>query len=161
MYQPNFCAECGQRIERARWHWWTSRKFCSACARRLRRQRWTLPVAGCAALAVAGFTAGRAGRPAAPPLTLERAALVPAPRNETANGANRSPVNHAAPRDEANDMVAERPIEPNEVVSMCGARTKKGTPCQRRVRGTGRCFQHLGKPAMLPASKLIVQGGTT
>ncbi len=76
MYQPNFCAECGQRIERARWHWWTSRKFCSACARRLRRQRWTLPVAGCAALTVAGFTAGRAGRPAAPPLTLERAALV-------------------------------------------------------------------------------------
>ncbi|HEY9281988.1 MAG TPA: hypothetical protein VIP46_00905, partial [Pyrinomonadaceae bacterium] len=51
----------------------------------------------------------------------------------------------------------ERPTDPSEVVSVCGARTKKGTPCSRRVRGTGRCWQHRGKPAMLPASKLIVR----
>jgi hypothetical protein len=51
----------------------------------------------------------------------------------------------------------ERPTDPNEIISICGARTKKGTPCQRRVRGTGRCWQHRGMNAMLPASKLIVQ----
>lgn len=28
--------------------------------------------------------------------------------------------------------------------SMCGARTKKGTSCQRRVSGGGRCWQHGG-----------------
>jgi hypothetical protein len=50
----------------------------------------------------------------------------------------------------------ERPTDPNEIISICGARTKKGTPCQRRVRGTGRCWQHRGMNAMLPASKLIV-----
>jgi hypothetical protein len=43
------------------------------------------------------------------------------------------------------------------LVAICGARTKKGTPCQRRVRGgVGRCWQHRGKPAILPPSKLVV-----
>jgi hypothetical protein len=26
------------------------------------------------------------------------------------------------------------------------------------VRGTGRCWQHRGMPAMLPPSKLVIQG---
>ena len=50
----------------------------------------------------------------------------------------------------------ERPTDPQEVVYICGARTKKGTPCQRRVRGPFRCWQHRGMPAMLPPSKLVV-----
>ena len=32
MYKPNFCCECGARVERSRWHMWTSRKFCPDCA---------------------------------------------------------------------------------------------------------------------------------
>ena len=52
----------------------------------------------------------------------------------------------------------ERPTELDEVVYICGARTKKGTPCQRRVRGPGRCWQHRGMPAILPPSKLVVPG---
>jgi hypothetical protein len=43
----------------------------------------------------------------------------------------------------------ERPTDPAETVSICGARTQKGTPCQRRVRGTGRCWQHKGMPAII------------
>jgi hypothetical protein len=43
-------------------------------------------------------------------------------------------------------------------VSLCGARTKKGTMCTRRVHGAVRCWQHLGKPAMLPPEKLLVKG---
>lgn len=27
-------------------------------------------------------------------------------------------------------------------VGTCGARTQKGTPCKRRVKGGGRCWQH-------------------
>ncbi len=50
----------------------------------------------------------------------------------------------------------ERPTDPQEVVYICGARTKKGTPCQRRVRGPFRCWQHRGLPAILPPSKLVV-----
>jgi len=39
----------------------------------------------------------------------------------------------------------------------CGARTKKGTPCSRKVKGNVRCFQHIGMPAMLPTEQLKVK----
>jgi hypothetical protein len=52
----------------------------------------------------------------------------------------------------------EPPTEANEVTYTCGARTKKGTPCSRRVRFPGRCYQHKGLPAMLPQEQLIVKG---
>jgi hypothetical protein len=57
----------------------------------------------------------------------------------------------------ADGTEAERPTDPDEIVSICGARTQRGTPCSRRVRGTGRCWQHRGRGAMLPAAKLIVR----
>ncbi len=40
-------------------------------------------------------------------------------------------------------------------VYFCGAETKKGTSCTRRVKGGGRCWQHQGKNAMLPESQLL------
>lgn len=42
-----------------------------------------------------------------------------------------------------------------ETIYFCGAETKKGTPCSRRVKGGGRCWQHVGQPAMLTPEKLI------
>jgi len=44
-----------------------------------------------------------------------------------------------------------------EDVYLCGARTKKGTPCSRRVHSPARCWQHKGMPAMLPQEKLLVK----
>lgn len=43
-----------------------------------------------------------------------------------------------------------------EPVYFCGAQTKKGTPCSRKVKGGGRCWQHEGLAAMLPPEKLLV-----
>jgi hypothetical protein len=154
VYRPNFCAECGARIERTRWRWWTSRRFCPACERRDRRGRVLRPLLLCLTLFGLGFGLGRALRPAPPPLVVERGAYItPAPAAQT-NVTNQQP----APAYGPDGTPAERPTDPNEVVSICGARTRKGTPCQRRVRGTGRCWQHLGSKAMLPPEKLIVQG---
>ena len=45
----------------------------------------------------------------------------------------------------------------SETTYFCGAQTKKGTPCTHRVRGGGRCFQHVGQPAILPPEKLIAR----
>ncbi len=50
---------------------------------------------------------------------------------------------------------SERPNTDGPIY-MCGAQTKKGTPCSRRVKGNVRCFQHTGMPAMLPPEKLRV-----
>jgi hypothetical protein len=44
-----------------------------------------------------------------------------------------------------------------EQIYTCGARTKKGTPCSRRVHGPVRCWQHKGAKAMLPPDKLLVK----
>ena len=44
-----------------------------------------------------------------------------------------------------------------EQTYMCGARTKKGTPCSRRVHGPVRCWQHKGAAAMLPQEKLLIK----
>jgi hypothetical protein len=43
----------------------------------------------------------------------------------------------------------------DESVYFCGAQTKKGTACSRRMKGGGRCWQHLGQPAMVSQEKLI------
>jgi hypothetical protein len=43
-----------------------------------------------------------------------------------------------------------------EPVYWCGAQTKKGTPCSRKVKGGGRCWQHEGQAAMLPPEKLLI-----
>lgn len=117
------------------------------------------PLAVCVALTGVGFVGGRAMRPAPPPLIIERGA---------ANSPAQTPAAGQPPRADAakpetgarvygaDGTERERPTEAAEIVSVCGARTKKGTPCSRRVRGTGRCWQHRGKGAILPASKLRV-----
>lgn len=161
MYRPNFCVECGGRIARLRWRVWTSRRFCDGCDKRFRRARWLWPLVAVVALVGAGFAAGRAMRPAAPPLLIERSALSSPPlaAQTPATGSKESAAtnNSNAPLYGTGGTETERPTDPAEVVSICGARTKKGTPCSRRVRGTGRCWQHRGRPAMLPAAKLLVQ----
>ncbi len=45
----------------------------------------------------------------------------------------------------------------SEPVYFCGAATKKGNPCSRRVKGGGRCWQHKGKEAILPENKLLIK----
>lgn len=167
MYKPNFCAECGERVERTRWHLWTSRRFCLACAKRFQRSQILLPLIASLALFSLGLIAGRLQRPAPPPLIVERGQLPAAPDTDapkagaqSTDGESETPATAATSRPGygPDGTADERPTDPNETVSVCGARTQKGTPCQRRVRGTGRCWQHKGMPAMLPPDKLVVKG---
>ncbi len=159
MYKPNFCADCGSKIERPRWRVWTSRRFCAECAPRFRKAQILPRAAAGAALFLVGLFLGRAARPAPPPLIVERAQLAeltapPADDDERAAGASKNAEPHYGP----DGTATERPTEPGEVVSVCGARTQKGTPCQRRVRGTGRCWQHRGMPAIISPEKRVVRG---
>jgi hypothetical protein len=164
MYKPNFCADCGTRITRSRWHAWTSRRFCQPCARRFRKAQILFPIIVGATLFAVGLTIGRAIRPAPPPLIIEQGHLAPlatmktgAQTSGTADGSgNASPK--PAPSYGPDGTPTERPTDPDEIISICGARTKKGTPCQRRVRGTGRCWQHIGMPAIIPLEKRVLTG---
>lgn len=164
MYKPNFCSECGSRIERAHWHLWTSRRFCSDCEPRFRKAQ-LLPLITASVLFTIGLILGRTARPAPPPLIVERGELpavtLQSTKAQARSSGTQSETNPATTKSEPyygpDGTATERPTDPAEIVSICGARTQKGTPCQRRVRGTGRCWQHKGLPAMLPAAKLTVQ----
>lgn len=143
-YQPNFCAECGAKLLRLRWHLWTNRRFCNDCARGLRRQRLGPALLLILTLLSAGFVVGRIRRPATPPLIIQRRADSPLPDGDPAVTI---------------PQVTSKPINATveEEVYICGAQTKKGTPCSRRVHGRVRCWQHKGMPAMLPPEKLLIK----
>ena len=144
MYRPNFCSECGTKIVRLHWHPWTSRRFCDECARRLRKERLQVPLISAVLLFSMGFITGRALRPKPPPLIIQRSANSPLAKSESPRSQSGLNTNSPTPLTE-------------EVVYICGARTKKGTPCSRRVQQPARCWQHKGAKAMLPAEKLVVK----
>ncbi len=147
MYKPNFCAQCGQKLLRLRWHFWTSRRFCDDCGRQLRKERFVPWLLIAAVLSGAGFVAGIARTPTPPPLTIIRRADSPLTSPEDARSAgSNSSVNTTSPAAPQQDDVF-----------LCGALTKKGTPCSRRVHGPVRCWQHKGARAMLPPEKLLIK----
>ena len=148
MYKPNFCSECGAKLLRLRWHLWTSRRFCNDCARRLRKARFGPVLLTTLALLGAGYVAGRVRRPAPPPLVIERRSDSPL--------SDKEPL-QSTPANSGVNSSATSSTSVEEVVYLCGARTKKGTPCSRRVHGPVRCWQHKGMPAMLPQEKLVVR----
>ena len=154
MYQPNFCSNCGVKLLRLRWHFWTSRRFCKQCARRLRSARVIPLLLTTLGLFGVGYVAGRARRPSPPPLIIERRSDSPL-NDATGTSARRS----ARSESDANAPGAtiNSTATTEDVVYLCGAHTKKGTPCSRRVHGPVRCWQHKGMPAMLPQEKLLVR----
>lgn len=152
-YRPNFCAECGEKIIRLRWRVWTSRQFCDACGRRFRRERWFSTLLAIAVPLCLGFITGRALKPQPAPLIIQRTAPVPSAPNGADNLSGAGTTNTEL----ASGVGNTQPVGADEEVYICGARTKKGTPCSRRVHGPVRCWQHKGMPAMLPPEKLIIK----
>lgn len=171
MYRPNFCAECGERlVRRTRRDWralvkvwtgaWARASWCDDCARRLGRYGFAGFVRALAFIsfvAISAFSLGRFLRPAPPPLIISRAANSPL---------SDLPVNFDEParattrqeNDSTNQYTAVLNQSADEKAYICGARTKKGTPCRRRVHAAGeRCFQHKGMTAMVPLEKLEVK----
>ena len=155
MYKPNFCSECGAKVLRLRWHFWTSRRFCDKCARRFRKARYGPTAFTMLGLFGAGYVAGLVRRQDPPPLIIERRSDSPLTDAAAARSTLRPATSDAAAN--ANNNAINPPPSVEEVVYLCGARTKKGTACSRRVHGPVRCWQHKGMPAMLPQEKLLVK----
>lgn len=156
MYRPNFCSECGAKILRLHWHAWNSRRFCDGCSKRLLKQRLTVPLVTAIALLSLGIITGRAGRPAPPPLIVERSANSPLYQPQT-DGTTIESLDAPANAESSDPAQHSQATTDEDLVYTCGARTKKGTPCARRVHNPVRCWQHKGSPPMLPLEKLIVR----
>jgi hypothetical protein len=173
LYRPNFCCECGEKIERTEWRSWTSRRFCPVCETEYKVFD-LLPkaIAGLAAIAaIIGFGGYLQSRPAT---------AFPAVKQQFAETRNAQP-NAGSPTNKATEtsviqsqtsLPAAAPVQTHqadqgtvknlasaddEALYYCGAATKKGTPCSRRVKGNVRCWQHKGMPAVVPAEQLKVR----
>ena len=158
MYRPKFCTECGAKIIRLSWRAWTSRKFCEHCAPRFAKEQITQVVIAGAALLLIGLALGYAERRVTPPLLIARNQDSPLARTSSSQAT--STTDGPTKTDDAGanaDTPNVLSSQSADVIYMCGARTKRGTPCTRRVHGLVRCWQHKGMPAMLPPEKLIVK----
>ena len=133
-YRPNFCSECGERIVRLRWRAWTSRRFCDKCFPKFRKSQVLQCGYVVAGVLLLGMLVGHGLKHEPPPLVIQRTA--------------------------STSQQGQTPAQPpiiEEQMYLCGARTKKGTPCSRRVHGPVRCWQHKGAKAMLPLEKLLIK----
>ncbi|HVS21761.1 MAG TPA: hypothetical protein VHD88_07920 [Pyrinomonadaceae bacterium] len=166
MHRPNFCAECGARLARKGWRAWIGGRVCGNCARRVGKTSGAKLMIAVVVLAVAAFALGRYLRPAPPPLIVERAANsplsdLPVNLNDAAKSGSRNPKSQNEGAQSSDDPATHQTsttASSDDVVFICGARTKKGTPCHRRVHFAGeRCYQHKGMPAILPLEKLVVR----
>lgn len=167
LFKPNFCCSCGEKIERAEWGLLTSRRFCDVCASEHQKYDWLPRVIVSLGILAGVFGVGIwMGEPIQPQMMpLSTAPAAPVRKFEVgANGKN-----GIKKGDAAEPMVSEHDVIPasaapvpaldqgppgsvssQEQVYYCGAMTKKGTPCSRRVKQKGaRCWQHIGKPPAL------------
>jgi hypothetical protein len=173
LYRPKFCCECGEKIERIDWKLWTNRRFCEVCEAEYKLSD-IIPKAGvvfCILLSIFGLGSYLQSRPADDLPAIKRPATTarPIPLNKLSNigttdntTVQSQPIQQPAVpspllsgRSADQKSAATGTIRP-ESIYFCGAATKKGTPCTRRVKGNIRCWQHLGQPAMLPAEKLLI-----
>lgn len=163
LYRPNFCCNCGEKIERADWNLLTSRRFCDPCRAELSVADWA-PKILTAIVLLAGFALiSSFSKPSAqsaksevmlPPV--ETARSTPVLRDSNSNTTLPLQVQSQPPTipgsattsNTVQANVQPRSVKSSEVVYFCGALTKKGTPCSRRVKNAGdRCWQHAGMPA--------------
>lgn len=178
-YRPKFCCECGAKVDRVEWQPWTSRRFCEVCEKKFQLIEWKS-----SGVLVAGLILSLIGfafflKSASPNETVKIKNLSTQndrlASKESLSGNTNSPsadVLKKLPVSDEKELV--KPVEsPSTIVKneknatipiaseteklyFCGAQTKKGTPCSRRVKGGGRCWQHQGMPAMLSEKELAI-----
>ena len=163
-YRPKFCCHCGEKISRAKWLPWTSRRFCEFCEVE-QMQHELLPKA----VIVIALLIGAAGvvsyfgssatslsaRTKSEPSDQLHELKRPASNREKPNGnAVEAQASPAVDVPEATKLQREvKAVPSTEPVYYCGALTRKGTPCTRRLKTRGRCWQHIGQPSVEDAPK--------
>lgn len=178
-YKPKFCCNCGEKIETIDWKLWTSRRFCDVCA--VEQKEHELLPRVIVAIAVLFGIFGVGGYLQKQDVGLVKNELnalgSSSPKRAVAAETKRQPVQvdpsvygleinrsdsaGTAKTATESPTVAEskeqpkiRKIASEESIYFCGAMTKKGKPCSRRVKSNERCWQHVGQPSSAPARKV-------
>ena len=174
-YTPKFCSNCGEKIERVSHSITDSEKFCDVCKHDFVMPR-LLPVIFAVLMAIFGMFGISSFLRGEKPLNVSTKQLTTNQTNssktppiQTSQIVSNSNVQPNAPLKNISTTNVQTanltmkpllkqteivPAAPTEAIYFCGAATKKGTPCTRRVKGGGRCWQHKGQPALLPPEAL-------
>ena len=141
MPAPRFCSACGEKLRRDRAVSLKFHNVCRRCGGRVDHIRFTLFLVPLLCLAI-GFAIGSYSRSREPFQYIGEVIELGA-NSATLPGSVDAPP---APR---HTVAGERPDENVNAKAItegiCGARTKSGRPCQRKVKGGGRCWQHRDK----------------
>ena len=173
-FRPSFCANCGEKIARTDWGVFTSRRFCPVCESEYKGVdlipravvafgvifgMWGMSVwlqsPSDRNRAVESSPVAIRERPteqAVANLERERRRTVTPPLSGDGNSV--LPHTLVSERTAYEPPIVKRPNtikKAEEPIYYCGAETKKGTACTRRVKGNVRCYQHLGMPVMATA----------
>jgi len=131
MRAAKFCSSCGEKLIVSGRSFLSPRTLCARCAPPFQMRRLTL-VLGVIIIAAIAFLIGRYTAPDRPvpaigtPVDLSSGQTASAQPDEDRSQESRSYESKV----------------PRLGVSQCGAVTRSGKPCQRKVLGGGLCYQH-------------------
>ena len=167
-YRPNFCCSCGEKIERVEWSIFSSRKFCDLCQTEFRAKDLGPKILAAVGLVFITAVASSIFSPARNPPKAASSELVASAvtAKERPEGSLNTTSNRQLQSQSGTNVNASRVTVPAanvtkpvtaakaaEPVYYCGAATKKGTACSRRVKHPGeRCWQHQGMPSVIDES---------
>ena len=139
MRAAKFCSNCGERLKAERASALSSRSYCARCAPRFRATRLMIAAAFALCLTI-GYGIGHYNAPRQPFY------LIGTPVDSFKNGNEQSGATAQANSGESPAQGNEQAAASTErAAQMCGAPTKSGKPCRRKVAGGGYCWQHRDK----------------
>ena len=169
LFRPSFCANCGEKVERERWGLLTSRRFCQVCESQYKGHDLLPRVIIGVGLLTGIFGFGSYLKSGAGENALVQ--RMPAKVSDLESSVSRVKASTSAPNastvanagavTKTAPVVTAPPPRPEapQPTFYCGAETKKGTPCSRRVKtANARCYQHAGMPAAGSVGKGVTQG---
>ena len=143
MAAARFCSVCGERLRLRRSSVLPFRSFCPQCSPHFRRIRLIL-IAIPALCAAVGFAIGHHTSVREPfyfigtPIQMSASRVAP-PADNSGDHLYRGSGTLTQPE--------QLVISPGAAEVICGARTRSGKPCQRKVKGGGYCWQHRSSQA--------------
>jgi hypothetical protein len=156
MFRPKYCCNCGEKVEREEWRIWTSRRFCDLCSTEYKHiDLFPYGAVGLGLLLSVLGISGILGGSSEPDLarnpnttssstsssaTLKSHQAANTARQDTVTTPTISEPRQPTPQNTEQPRKKENSSE--DEVFYCGAPTKKGTPCTRRVKTKGNCWQH-------------------
>lgn len=131
-----FCTQCGERLEAKRSSSLPFRAFCARCSPRSSHLHLALIAVPILCVAF-GFIAGRYASKREPFYFIGS----PIEMSGIATSSTDNQDHSTLPALGQEQLV----ISPSTLETICGARTKSGKPCQRKVKSGGYCWQHRDK----------------